>query len=170
MNTNCGVNGNSLFFVRMTTSTYLSHLWQNTSQSDCRYCFVSPAMMTSIHSSTPYTTLLFVLTFYVTFFIVLSSSRSVSSFYLHNYTRVLLYHLPHPTTFVFLYCVVFFSKFYSSFRLFTTYAIFFYSLLLSPPFHFPFLEKYEMDLAFIRKSFATVYTHYATWNIKINFP
>jgi hypothetical protein len=64
---------------------------------------------------------------------------------------------PTPTTFVFLYCVVFFSKLYSSsFRLFTPYTIFFYSLLLSPPFHFPFLRNYEMDLAFIRKSFASL--------------
>jgi len=125
--------------------------------------------MTSTHSSTPYTTLLFVLTFYVTFFFIVLSSRGVSSFYLHNYTRVLLYYLPHPTTFVFLYCVVFFSKFYSSFRLFTTCAIFFYSLLLSPPFHFPFLGSYEMDRAFIRKSFAALYIYYGTCTIKINF-
>lgn len=108
------------------------------------------------------------LPFYVTLFIVLSSSFSVSSFYLHNYTRVPLYYLSHPTTFVFLYCVVFFSKCYSSsFRPFTPYAIFFYSLLLSPPFHFPFLRNYEMDLAFILKSFASLYS--GTWTIKINF-
>lgn len=98
------------------------------------------------------------LPFYVTLFIVLSSSLSVSSFYLHNYTRVPLYCLTHPTTFVFLYCVVFFSKCYSfSFRLFTPYTIFFYSLFLSPLVHFPFLRNYEMDLAFIRKSFASLY-------------
>lgn len=43
-----------------------------------------------------------------------------------------------PATFLFLYGVVFFWKLYSSsLRLFTTYAIFFYSPLLSPPFHFP---------------------------------
>lgn len=100
----------------------------------------------------------------VTFFIVLCSSLRVSSFYLHNYTRVLLYTLLTPATFVsFLYCVVFFSKLYSSsFRLYTTYAIFFYSPLLSPPFHFPFLRNYEMDLAFIRKSFAALYMHSIT--------
>jgi hypothetical protein len=64
------------------------------------------------------------------------------------------------TAFVFVYCVVFFSKFYSSsFRLFTTYTIFFYSVLLSPPFHFPFLRNYEMDLEFIPKSFATLYIY-----------
>jgi hypothetical protein len=53
-------------------------------------------------------------------------------------------------------CCILFTFYSSSFRLFTTYTIFFYSVLLSPPFHFPFLRNYEMDLAFIPKSFATL--------------
>jgi hypothetical protein len=60
----------------------------------------------------------------------------------------------------------------SSLRLFTTYAIFFYSPLLSPPFHFPVSEKLwdgycinPLDLC------SSLYIqHYGTWTIKINFP